>query len=156
MDHEESIRDWIKFRYTRQMERLNTRSDQERKAFFGVIALLVALDAMLLISRVRLDDGEMLAWSAGVVVVAGVYVWYELGLQRRNLLDREAMHRLNNMVCDEMGLSAESPLREPKPSRWSGLWCLMPQAVMLLAMLCFSAALPWFDTGRPVSRPVLP
>lgn len=145
MDDEKDVLNRIQFLYERRMILFNARRDHEWKIFFGVITLLVALDAAHLIYRLQLEGWHKWAWAIVVAMLTGACILYEWGLQRRNFFDRAAMNVLYNKLCEAISLPAESVVREPEHSRWKGCWAFIPQALVLLTVFSFSAVLPWLS-----------
>jgi len=118
----------LQFLYERRMVLFNTRRDHEWKILFGVIGLLIALDAAQLGYGVQL-----VGWHR--------YAWVGWGLQRRNVFDRPAMNAIYNTLCRDLSLH----------SRWSGLWAFLPQMLFLFVVALISASLPWLGLKTPKS-----
>jgi cbb3-type cytochrome oxidase subunit 3 len=149
MGEEKDDLDRVQFLHEQRLKMFNTRREHEWRILFGVVTLILALDAAHLIYHVQLCGRQRLAWLMVLSVLTGACTWYEWGLQKRNSFDRAAMNVLYNKLCDALSFPAESPVRERGPSRSSGLWTFLPQMLVLLAVFSFSAALPWLriDAG---------
>ena len=136
--------DRLQFLYEQRMVLFNTRREHEWKVIFGVIGLIFGLDAAVLLYHIELDGWKRVAWLCLILLPTLATYRYEWVLQRRTFFDRRAMNRLYNRICDSIGINEATPIiREPEHSRWSGLWAFIPQALVLLTISAFSAALPW-------------
>jgi hypothetical protein len=132
------------------MTLFNTRREHEWKIFFGVITLLVGLDAAKITRGFELEGCERCAWLCLVAALTVAGYWYEWGLQRRNSSDRRAMNILYNGICDAIRVPDRSPIREePEYSMRSASWAALPKALVLLSVFLFSAALPWLKLSIP-------
>ena len=142
MDEKEGF-DRFRFLHERRMTFFNTRREHEWKILFGVVGLLLALDAAQLIYGVQISGWHRYAWAGMITVLVGACVQYEWGLQFRNFLDRRAMNTINNIVCRSLHLEADCPVFEREYRRWHGAWAFLPQLLFLGVVASISVLLPW-------------
>jgi len=140
--HDESQSTQLQFLYQQRILLFNTRRDHEWKVIFGVITLMFALDAALLVYRIEVDGWKRALWIGLILLPAIACSRYEWVLQKRNFFDRRAMNKLYNLICDQAGIK-DTAVREPEHSRSTGMWAFLPQALVLLTVAVFSAVLPW-------------
>jgi len=159
MDSENSekagdARDVLKFLYQQRMILFNTRRGHEWEVIFRVLALFGAVDAALLTRKLHIQGRFLPFWLFGVAVVLLATLAYELGIQRRNRVDRVVMDRIQDSLCNmihphvhgHIRLCADSSTledrvdQEPKRLlRMTYLWAFVSQFLVLLVAFCVTA-----------------
>ncbi|HLY40454.1 MAG TPA: hypothetical protein VKR52_04530 [Terracidiphilus sp.] len=139
--------DELKFLHERRMILFNTRRDHEWKIFFGTIGLLLAMDATLIAKQPRVEDFVLgsIIYTLWVVMIAALScccAYYERELQKRNLADRQAMNKINNIVCGALSFDEHDNTWEADRSVSESLWSFNAQMAFLIVVGLLSAALP--------------
>jgi hypothetical protein len=103
----------LRFLYDKRLILFNVRRDHEWKVFFGVMTLIGAVDAAIVTQHVCLTGKALWGWRIILIIVTGACIAYEFGVQRRNRVDRIAMHEINTALCDLIGVTQGSSIRCP-------------------------------------------
>jgi|HubBroStandDraft_1064217.scaffolds.fasta_scaffold455211_1 hypothetical protein len=141
--------DGIRCLHEHRMTLYNIRREHEWRIFFGVVTLLGALDLAGIAYHLEFGDWKRWAWCGLVSFPVVGWIWYEVGLQHRNFLDRTAMNTLYNELCDAIGIQGDSPVREGNYERKLGLWAFWPKMTVLLTIFFVSIGLPWLGITAP-------
>jgi hypothetical protein len=131
----------VRFLYEQRITLLNERRAHEWKVFFGAITLMIALDAGLVAHKISVTCRFLVLWELIILCLVVAPIWYEVGLQLRNSLDRIAMNRLYNKLCDLASIT-DGEIQEKEYTKWGGLWATIPKIIVLLALSAASALLP--------------
>lgn len=149
--------DNLRYLYDKRLELFNKRRDHEWKIFFGVITLLVALDAALITHNIRFDYGwQRITWTVQCFVLCIACLGFQRDLQKRNRADRLIINELSIRLSNLIGLPNDSHIRdgietaydeqtieqwdEPLSNAWSFSW----QAVVLITVTIASILMPSF------------
>ena len=140
-------REVLKFLYEQRLTLFNTRRGHEWEIIFRVLAFFGAVDAALLTKKLCLPAGSLPFWLIAGLAVLVATLAYELGVQRRNRVDRVAMDRIQEALCDSIHPPVHGHIRvcadssdlservghDPKPLlNGTYLWAFISQVVVLL------------------------
>jgi hypothetical protein len=140
-----------------RLELFNVRRDHEWKIFFGVLTLIGAVDIALVTNSHLLTDRSVVwTWRGMLILLLAASVWYEIGVQRRNRIDRIVMDALYHRLCDAVELPRRDVIRlaidtesdqlfEPKPKAlWhlTYMWAFYCQTIILSIACVISWRLP--------------
>lgn len=90
----------LRFLYDKRLALFNTRREHEWKVFFAVITAIGALDAAIITKHVCFTTSQRIGWISILVVFNVACGTYEFEVQRRNRIDRIAMHQIQKALCD--------------------------------------------------------
>jgi hypothetical protein len=89
----------LRFLYDKRMTLFNVRREHEWKVFFAVITAMGLLDAAIVTQHVCLRGTQFAGWVAILAVLSLACGAYEYEVQRRNRIDRIAMHEMHDALC---------------------------------------------------------
>jgi hypothetical protein len=89
----------LRFLYDKRMTLFNVRREHEWKVFFAVITAMGLLDAAIVTQHVCLHGKQFGGWVAILAVLSLACGAYEFEVQRRNRIDRIAMHEMHDALC---------------------------------------------------------
>jgi hypothetical protein len=89
----------IRFLYDKRMTLFNVRREHEWKVFFAVITAMGLLDAAIVTQHVCLRSTQFAGWVVILAILSFACGAYEFEVQRRNRIDRIAMHEMNDALC---------------------------------------------------------
>lgn len=147
-------KDVLKFLYEQRLILFNTRRGHEWEIIFRVLALFGVVDAALLTGSLCLSARFLPFWLFGIGVVLLSALMYELGVQRRNRVDRVVMDRIQDTLCACLPLPVHGHIRlcadssnlkervdqEPKDLwRMTYLWAFVCQFLVLMVAFSITA-----------------
>jgi hypothetical protein len=105
----------IRFLYDKRMTLFNVRREHEWKVFFAVITAMGLLDAAIVTQHVCLRGTQFAGWVVILIILSFACGAYEFEVQRRNRIDRIAMHEMNDTLCAslEAVIHERSCIRHP-------------------------------------------
>lgn len=110
-DKRQLLSEELRFVYDKHLDLFNVRREHEWRVFFGMITLIGLSSAALLNYYIILDIVEKILWSIGVLALFIVHCLYQLGIQRRNRIDRIVMNEVTRHMCTLMNLDDTCQLR---------------------------------------------
>jgi hypothetical protein len=156
----------LRFLYDKRLELFNIRRDHEWKVFFGAMTLIGAVDAAIITQKVILSPSQYKGWGIILILITTSCIIYEFGVQRRNRVDRIAIHEINTRLCNLICLPYTSSIRHPvdhhtekivshknKALKELGifriyyLWAFIWQAIILISVCVISFFIPFVSTA---------
>lgn len=96
----------LRFLLDKRMDLFNVRRDHEWKIFFGTVGLIGGVVALLVTKSVQIPPAAGRGWGVALGVLFAGSFYYQMGVQRRNRVDRIAMDALYHRLCDAAGVPA--------------------------------------------------
>ncbi|QNA90306.1 hypothetical protein G4G28_20615 [Massilia sp. Dwa41.01b] len=158
-------RDILQFIFNAHLSLFNTRRDHEWRVIISAMILMGAVDATVLTVKICLSIRQQDLWTAALAVLFLSIAWYQWGVQVRNRVDRVAMDKVLDAMCNEIQEERDSPMRagiDREDERMPGsrvdiilhytyLWAFIPQMLVLLIAVLLSAYVPLMVSGCPRS-----
>lgn len=149
-------RDILQFIFNAHLSLFNTRRDHEWRVIISAMVLMGAVDTSLLSMKFCLSVRQQDLWFAALIMLFFSIAWYQWGVQVRNRVDRVAMDKVLDVMCNEIQESPNSPIRvgiDREDERMDGsrvdfilhytyLWAFIPQMLVLLIAVLLSAYVP--------------
>lgn len=136
----------LEFLFKQRQTHFNKRRDYEWRSYFAIIFFFGAADAAVLTNHLELGSWK-LEWAGMCLAVGILAAFFEQGLRSRNELDRFAMDRLYNRLCDLIRVRPLSPIRERLKVDLPRGWSSVSRMGLLTVVVLASMALPFVMEG---------
>jgi len=146
----------LQFMFDKRLELFNVRREHEWKIQLSVIGALAAVDYAIISKAIHLTDGAIEFWHFLIALIFFVTMVYQLGVQRRNRVDRIIMDEINTKLCNHLKEHKFCKTRIPvdvdnesernvESRHWSNftfLWAFFCQAIILFLICSVSWVVP--------------